>query len=171
MVLLEWEIWDKDSGLSAIFLDKLRDMKPRVSPRLFLLSNSISSSGMSGATTDATGPSVIMKPLRASMLVVSLQRIMGAGNRISCSNGESPSLSLRNLLCGRKILVVDDNKVNLRVAEAALRKYGADVVCTDSGEKAIALLRPLHDFDACFMDILMPEWMGGDNGYVHLMVL
>ncbi|XP_039163360.1 histidine kinase 3 [Eucalyptus grandis] len=160
MVLLEWEIWDKDSGLSAIFLDKLRDMKPRVSPRLFLLSNSISSSRMSGATTDATGPFVIMKPLRASMLVASFQRVMGVVNRISCSNGESPSLFLRNLLRGRKILVVDDNKVNLRVAEGALKKYGADVVCTDSGEKAIALLRPPHDFDACFMDIQMPGMDG-----------
>lgn len=161
IVILEWEIWHKDSGLSAIFLDKLRDMKPRVSPRLFLLSNSIGSSRMSGATADATGPFVIMKPLRASMLAASLQRVMGVGNRISCSNGESPSLYLRNLLRGRKILIVDDNKVNLRVAEGALKKYGADVVCTESGEKAIALLRPPHNFDACFMDIQMP----GMDGY------
>ncbi|KAL3747619.1 hypothetical protein ACJRO7_016424 [Eucalyptus globulus] len=160
MVLLEWEIWDRDSGLLAIFLDKLRDMKPRVSLWLFLLSNSISSSRMSGATTDATGPFVIMKPLRASMLVASLQCVMGVGNRISCSNGESLSLSLHNLLCGRKILVLDDNKVNLRVAEGALKKYGADVVCTDSGEKTIALVRPSHDFDACFMDIPMPGMDG-----------
>ncbi|KAK3435585.1 hypothetical protein EUGRSUZ_C00012 [Eucalyptus grandis] len=31
---------------------------------------------------------------------------------------------------------------------------------SDDGEKAIALLRPPHDFDACFMDIQMPGMDG-----------
>nr|CAB3447875.1 unnamed protein product [Digitaria exilis] len=39
-------------------------------------------------------------------------------------NQNRPSF-LRSLLVGKNILVVDDNKVNLRVAAAALKKYGA----------------------------------------------
>ena len=65
-----------------------------------------------------------MKPLRASMLTASLQRALGVGNQEVCRNEEHPSLSLRNLLRGGKILVVDDNNANLRVATGALKKYG-----------------------------------------------
>lgn len=91
------------------------------------------------------------------MLAASLQRAMGVGTKGSSLNGELSGPFLGNLLLGRKILVVDDNKVNLVVAAAALKKYGADVVCVDSGKKAISLLKPPHKFDACFMDIQMPE--------------
>ena len=48
---------------------------------------------------------------------------------------------------GGKILVVDDNNANLRVATGALEKYGANVVCTDSGKSAIPLLKPSDNFD------------------------
>ena len=99
-----------------------------------------------------------MKPLRASMLVASLQRAMGVGNKGNARNGEQ----VCNLLLARKILIVDDNFVNLKVAAGALKKYGADVICAESGEKAIKLLTPPHEFDACFMDIQMPEM----DGYV-----
>lgn len=159
MILIEQEVWDKDSGLSVLFINNLKKIDCEVPPKLFLLANSINytrTSEPSGAHT----PTVIMKPLRASMLAASIQRAMGVGNKGNCRNGELPSLSLRSLLLGRKILVVDDNNVNLRVAAGALKKYGADVVCVDSGKKAISLLKPPHQFDACFMDIQMPEMDG-----------
>ena len=96
------------------------------------------------------------------MLAASLQRAMGVGNKGNPRNGELPSLSLRNILLGRKILIVDDNNVNLKVAAGALKKYGANVVTVTRGIEAIEHLTPPHQFDACFMDIQMPEM----DGYV-----
>ncbi|KAI4368502.1 hypothetical protein MLD38_017053 [Melastoma candidum] len=158
MVLVEWEIWDKDPSSLAILRDRLRNTaESRVPPKLFILANSAGSMRMSSSASDAFGPFVLMKPLRVSMMAASLQRAMGIGNKTSNCNGDSPSVSLRNLLQGRKILIVDDNRVNLRVAEGALKKYGADVVCAGSGKEAISLLKPPHNFDACFMDIQMPD--------------
>uniref|UniRef100_A0A5B6ZIH2 histidine kinase n=1 Tax=Davidia involucrata TaxID=16924 RepID=A0A5B6ZIH2_DAVIN len=158
MALIEQEVWDKDFSSSALFVNKLRNFDRGVPPKLFLLANSISSTR--STTSCFYTPTAIMKPLRASMLAASLQRAMGTGNKGKCRNGELPSPSLCNLLLGRRILVVDDNNVNLRVAAGALKKYGADVVCADSGKKAISLLKPPHQFDACFMDIQMPEMDG-----------
>lgn len=160
MVLIEQEVWDKDLAFSSLFVDRLGKLKLGVPPKLFLLSLSLSSSRSSFATSHVYTPTVITKPLRASMLAAALQRAMGVGNKGNGCNGELPSLSLRNLLLGRKILVVDDNNVNLRVAAGALKKYGADVVCAESGKKAVSLLKPPHKFDACFMDIQMPEMDG-----------
>lgn len=148
MVLVENEVWEKDLSLSNRFMNNLQ----KIDIKLFLLANSI------GLTR--VGPTVIMKPLRASMLAASLQRAMGVGNKGSGRIGEIPGVSLQNLLLGKTILVVDDNNVNLRVAAGALKKYGADVVCADSGKKAISMLKPPHQYDACFMDIQMPEMDG-----------
>ncbi|GAB4828610.1 Hexokinase-3 [Ancistrocladus abbreviatus] len=159
MVLVDQEVWDNDLSSSTVFVDRLRSLH-HSSPKLFVLTNSISLTRASAVAFGPDGPSIIMKPLRAGMLAASLQRAMGVGNRVNSRNGELPSLSLRNLLVGRKILVVDDNNVNLRVAAGALKKYGADVVCVDSGDKAISLLKPPHHLDACFMDIQMPEMDG-----------
>ncbi|OAY32336.1 hypothetical protein MANES_13G010500v8 [Manihot esculenta] len=155
MVLIEQEVWDRDSSVSAQFVNNIKKIDGGVSLKLFLLANSISSSRTNDASSGVYTPSVIMKPLRASMLAASLQRAMGVGNKGNPRNGE-----LGNLLLGRKILIVDDNGVNLKVAAGALKKYGADVVCAESGEKAIKLLTPPHQFDACFMDIQMPEMDG-----------
>lgn len=161
MVLIEQEVWDKDSGAQALAIKNFKN-DLGVPSKMFLLANSIGSPRATAASSGAYTPHVIMKPLRASMLAASLQRAMGVSNKSNPRNGELPSLSLRNLLSGRKILVIDDNNVNLKVAAGALKRYGADVVCEDSGMKAIELLKPPHKFDACFMDIQMP----GMDGYV-----
>jgi hypothetical protein len=58
------------------------------------------------------------------------------------------------------LAVVDDNAVNRIVAAGALKKYGAIVTCVDSGKEAISRLQPPHKFDACFMDVQMPEMDG-----------
>ncbi|KAK1365647.1 Histidine kinase [Heracleum sosnowskyi] len=160
IVLVEQEVWDEDLGMSGLFVSRLMNFDQGVPPKVFLLANSVNSSRNGHETLGNYYPYVIVKPLRASMLAASLQRATGVKNRGNYQNGELPNLSLRSLLLGRKILVVDDNNVNLRVAAGALKKYGADVVCADSGKKAISLLEPPHQFDACFMDIQMPEMDG-----------
>ncbi|KAL8241694.1 hypothetical protein R6Q59_011996 [Mikania micrantha] len=155
-VLIEEEVWDQDLSNSSSFVYKLRNLDHKISPKLFLLVNSI---GGSHQRNGVSSPPVITKPLRVSMLAGSLQRAMG-GSKDNSRNGELLKLYLPKLLVGRKILVVDDNVVNLRVAVGALKKYGAEVACVDSGRKAILLLKPPHSFDACFMDIQMPEMDG-----------
>lgn len=156
VVFIEEDVWDKDLSFSAAFVYKLRNLDHKIPPKLFLLSNSIGRSRQNGAVSS---PPVITKPLRASMMAACLERAMG-GNKNIVRKGEVPKLALSKLLVGRKILVVDDNNVNLRVAAGALKKYGAEVECADSGRKAILLLKPPHSFDACFMDIQMPEMDG-----------
>lgn len=156
MVLIEQEVWDMDLGLSDIFTSKLKGLDDSI-PQVFLLANSVKCARVSVLTSGVSSPSIIMKPLRAGMLAASLQRAMGVGGNY---DGELSSPTLCNLLDGRKILVVDDNKVNLKVAEGFLKKYGAEVVCAESGQKAVSLLQPPHEFDACFMDIQMPEMDG-----------
>ena len=60
-----------------------------------------------------------------------------------------------------RALVVDDNDINLLVAENILNIYGATVITARSGAEAIEVLTT-HDFDIVFMDHMMPEMDGVD---------
>ncbi|KAJ0038536.1 hypothetical protein Pint_23743 [Pistacia integerrima] len=155
MVLVEQEVWERDASTSTLFTSNLSKFD-HGAPKLFLLAKHTSSSRMNTTIFGVYSPTVITKPLRASKVSADLQRALGIGNK----GNPIPSLSLRNLLIGRKILIVDDNKVNLRVAAGALKKYGADVECAESGIKATNMLKPPHPFHACFMDIQMPGMDG-----------
>ncbi|MDD6194011.1 MAG: response regulator [Lachnospiraceae bacterium] len=58
-----------------------------------------------------------------------------------------------------KILVVDDNQMNLQVMEQLLLPFQAKVCLANSGEEAISLVQK-ETFDLIFMDHMMPEMDG-----------
>lgn len=65
-----------------------------------------------------------------------------------------------------KILVVDDNLMNLKVVEGMLRKYRIKIVGASSGEEALSLIES-KDFDFVFMDHMMPG-MDGVECFHHI---
>jgi len=58
-----------------------------------------------------------------------------------------------------KILIVDDNKINLLIAEKLLLKYDYIIETALSGEEALSKLKAT-DFDLIIMDIMMPGMDG-----------
>ncbi|MCL2010686.1 MAG: ATP-binding protein [Synergistaceae bacterium] len=64
-------------------------------------------------------------------------------------------------LHGARILVVDDNDVNLIIAEDVLAGYGGEVTTAVSGSEAIMSVEQ-NDYDIIFMDHMMPEMDGVD---------
>ena len=59
-----------------------------------------------------------------------------------------------------RILVVDDNYVNLRVTAGLLNVYKPHVEMVGSGREAYELLLRDPHFDMIFMDHMMPDWDG-----------
>ncbi|KAH0694942.1 hypothetical protein KY285_022039 [Solanum tuberosum] len=160
MILVEKDLWiSEDVDLNLHFPDINQNGHMYKLPKMILLATNITNTA-EHEKAKAVGFSVIMKPLRASMLAACLQQLIGIGNKSRGKDMCNGSPSLRGLLCGMKILVVDDNRVNRRVAAGALKKFGAEVECAESGKAALALLQLPHNFDACFMDIQMPEMDG-----------
>ena len=58
-----------------------------------------------------------------------------------------------------RILVVDDEKMNLMVAKSILLRYGVEAVCASSGMEALDYCMR-EDFDVVFMDYMMPKMDG-----------
>lgn len=151
-----------DNCISATVRDWKQNANLIQFPKI-LLASKISTSELEKAKASGFADTVIMKPVRASMLAACLQQVLGIGRKKQSQkdmNMRNGSSALRSLLYGKKILVVDDNKVNRRVAAGSLKKFGANVECAESGKAALELLQLPHDFDACFMDIQMPEMDG-----------
>lgn len=59
-----------------------------------------------------------------------------------------------------RLLVVDDNSVNLQVAQGILGKARCQVIVAKSGKEALELLASEPEFDMIFMDIQMPQMNG-----------
>jgi CheY-like chemotaxis protein len=59
----------------------------------------------------------------------------------------------------RRILLVEDNRVNQRVAQYLLERMGHSVVLTQNGKEAVAAYTH-QTFDLILMDIQMPEMNG-----------
>uniref|UniRef100_A0ACD5X6A4 Uncharacterized protein n=1 Tax=Avena sativa TaxID=4498 RepID=A0ACD5X6A4_AVESA len=158
MLLIESDSWGlkMDVPLHTRFLEMKQNGYEAVFPKVILLASEDSGKMKAKYAVD----SVITKPLKASTLAACLFQALGISITQANKDKHHGSDSLYGLLLEKNILVVDDNKVNLRVAAGTLKKYGAKVKCVESGKDALELLQVPHKFDLCLMDIQMPEMDG-----------
>lgn len=63
-------------------------------------------------------------------------------------------------LKGKKILVVDDNNLNLKVASKVLEKYNPTIEVADNGFKVIDKIKNNEKFDLILLDDMMPKLSG-----------
>lgn len=61
---------------------------------------------------------------------------------------------------GRRILLVDDNKLNQLIAKKFLQNQGFEISVTENGSEAVSFLTTSHKVDLVLMDIHMPEMDG-----------
>jgi two-component system, sensor histidine kinase and response regulator len=97
------------------------------------------------------------KPIRASKLASLLDGVF---------TGEAPRLAVTleqrratPTYRGRRILLVEDNPVNQRVAQRVLQKLAADVTIANNGAEALESIAETS-FDAVLMDCQMPVMDG-----------
>lgn len=60
----------------------------------------------------------------------------------------------------KKILIVDDNKLNIKVAERALANFNFIIDTCESGKECLDKINQGAEYDLILMDIMMPEMSG-----------
>lgn len=74
---------------------------------------------------------------------------------------ETENISIENIdLSGKRVLVVDDNKVNLKVANRLLQGFNLTVELVASGQECIDKIKNGEIFDLILMDDMMPNMTG-----------
>jgi CheY-like chemotaxis protein len=109
----------------------------------------------------------LTKPIRQAQLLSALQaalRERPAGPAMPAAALPEKALPKTTR---RRVLLVEDNPVNQRVAERLLEKQGLEVVLAGNGKEALQALDDHHDFDLVLMDVQMPE-MGGFEATTHI---
>ena len=100
-----------------------------------------------------------------------VQSVFGKGSKFTVSIDqrivEHPTIKLEEQETYEKIevkdklvLVVDDNKINLKVAERLLETYGIKTECVESGFICIDNLKSGKKYDLILMDDMMPRMSG-----------
>ena len=100
----------------------------------------------------------LLKPIRQAELREAMARVLGA----TAESGTfitSESLPADSRKVALRILVAEDNEVNLKLARRLLEKRGHVVAVAKNGHEALAALAA-HRFDLVLMDVHMPGMDG-----------
>lgn len=101
-------------------------------------------------------PSSLLVPLFALQLPAALENIREYGTLSRHSGIDVCAITPMPFV---RILLVDDNEVNLQVAGGLLEPYHMEVHCALSGKSAVSMIEQ-DDYDLVFMDHMMPEMDG-----------
>jgi signal transduction histidine kinase/CheY-like chemotaxis protein len=96
----------------------------------------------------------LSKPLRHQSLLATLQAVFGGSRTFTGSPGKS-----HRPLKGLRVLVVDDNPVNQRVAGIMLERLGVHPDLVGDGSEAVAAVNQCA-YDIVLMDVQMPNMDG-----------
>ena len=161
-------------GLSGpAVVERVRAHSSLGEPKI-ILASSMGSSG-SGAADRDTCDIVLTKPVRLQTMLECLIRLFGergAGvNDASppeasrLRHGPEPDAAIANgepperRVAGPRILVAEDNQINLRLIQAILLREGFTVDCVENGVDAVAAVKA-NTYDVVLMDVQMPSLNG-----------
>lgn len=82
------------------------------------------------------------------------------------SNPVVNQTSSKLVLDGKKVLIVDDNELNLKIAERMLNNYNITVEKCNSGLECLELIKKGKTYDLILMDDMMPKMSGTETLHV-----
>jgi CheY-like chemotaxis protein len=131
----------------------------------FVLLSSIDSSNDVEALSDLGFAACLSKPVRMTLLHECLNRILMPApnesaeiNQPVLTQGRIEAVGMVRRYSGA-VLVVEDNRVNQKVAQRFLERMGFSVVIADNGEAGLKAFESAP-FDLIFMDVQMPVMDG-----------
>lgn len=101
-----------------------------------------------------------------------VQSVFGKGSKFTVSIDQrivkNPTIKLEEteelgekvITHNKKVLLVDDNKINLKVAERLLESYGIDTESVESGFAALEKIQNGEKYDMILLDDMMPKMSG-----------
>ena len=78
------------------------------------------------------------------------------------SNNDNSKLTFLD----KKVLIVDDNELNIKVAETLLKKYNIKADSCESGLECIEMIKNDNHYDLILMDDMMPKMTGTETLHI-----
>ncbi|MGE4556064.1 MAG: response regulator [Desulfovibrionaceae bacterium] len=153
LVLMDWRLPALD-GIQAAAI--IQDQYGRKAPPVVIMTAYGREEEMRRA--EAAGvKGFLIKPIKPSVLTTTLLEALGYA---SSGSGERQSAEAEEtVLAGRRVLVVEDNAINQRVAVEILRSMGLETEVAGNGIEGVRKTCEA-EYDAVLMDVQMPEMDG-----------
>ena len=154
-------------------LQKLKEIDGFDIPTIALTANALS--GMKEAYMKSGFSDYLAKPIVKEELIEILKKYLKHSNKeqkelkeifeskVETELKEEIPVMESKKRTKKRVLVVDDNKLNLKVATNFLKPYNLDVVTAESGKEALDICKEDLDFDIIFMDDMMPDMNGTET--------
>ena len=169
--------------------DTGRGIKPEQIDKLFVKFDRLQQDR--NTTTEGTGLGLAIAKEILQLMGgnITVQSVFGCGSKFTVTIDQvinTQNIELKEIikedildLTGKKILIIDDNNLNLKVAKRLLNKYKCEVFETSSGAECLEIINEGKKFDLLLMDEMMPGLSGSEtmiklkeNGYkVPIVVL
>ncbi len=124
-------------------------------------------------TTEGTGLGLAITKSLVEMLggTINVESQFGKGSlfmvqlpqkisQITASLDKETTQEVQSNYGKKKILIVDDNKLNIKVAKIALQDFDFEIDESESGKEVIEKIKNGRQYDLILMDIMMPEMSG-----------
>ena len=154
-VILDWEMPGKDG------VETTRDIRRLVGNNItIVIQSAYDWADIEAEALDAGVDAFIGKPLFKSRLVRVLREALGLDHEEKVSPFETYG---QQDFSGKRVLLVEDNEINIEVAQELLSMVGIQVETATNGQLAVDAVMEKEPgyFDLIFMDIQMPVM----NGY------
>jgi len=92
----------------------------------------------------------LTKPVKFKALLDTIEDVSGLKQ-----NEKTGDNTKENKIYDIRVLIVDDNKINLKVAEAIMSKFVRNIDLAENGKQAVEMESQNH-YDLIFMDMVMP---------------
>jgi len=107
---------------------------------------------------------ILIKPVNRSTLLDTItETLISRTNAAGSAKNINKNDSLTSI-CGAKVLLVEDNKINQQVARELLESAGLEVHIAENGQQAVDIVKQTYiDIDIVLMDIQMPVMDGYES--------
>jgi CheY-like chemotaxis protein len=146
-------------GMDGLELAEAIMADPALARTRLIMLSSVSQHGHGTAAQRAGIAAMLTKPVRQSHLLSCLLSVMGATERPALPSRGAGRRAEAPAPLHARVLVVEDNVINQKVAVRLLEKLGCRVDVAANGLEAVDLLAELA-YDLVFMDCQMPEMDG-----------
>lgn len=163
-----------DSSLIISVEDTGRGIKPEKIDTLFTKFNRLEEDR--NTTIEGTGLGLAITKALVDMMggKIVVQSKYGEGSKftvylnqkiVDLYNKEEKSEAVEEVIKypNKKVLIVDDNELNLKVIDKLLKRFDIVTTLVDSGDKCINLIKSNEKFDLILMDDMMPDKNGVDT--------
>ena len=165
-----------ESSLVISVEDTGRGIKPEQIDKLFTKFERLEEDR--NTTTEGTGLGLAITKKLVEMMggKIVVQSVYGSGSKFtiyikqkinhrlqSTNYNKKDAFPIIKDFTGKRVLVVDDNKLNLKVARRLLTTYKVDIADATSGFECIDNINNKEEYDLILMDDMMPKMTGTET--------